>query len=180
MVEGLSTYADLRKLVLKKMPWSSKSKPELTKPECDLLQCEKVQNLCQNGGACVVTPDCTMKCRCPRGYSGFFCGVKVPDTVTTISLELTSGAERKGLLMDIIKHVASITTTKKAVQPTTTVEPTTKKAVQPTTTVEPPTTSTSVVHTTTVKSESPVASTEKPLTTAVPKLSKRSKAALKT
>lgn len=107
--KSISTYADLRRLVLKKMPWSNRTKPELTKPACDWQQCDKVQNLCNNGGVCVITSDCSLKCRCPKGFTGFFCGVKVPDLVTTISLELTSRNREKSVLAEILKPSSSTT-----------------------------------------------------------------------
>lgn len=103
-----NTYADLKRLVLKKMPWRSMSAPESAKPTCDFKQCEKVQNLCHTG-VCVVTSDCALKCRCPKGYTGFFCGVKVSDLVTTISLELTSKMKESRILRGLLKNSSTAT-----------------------------------------------------------------------
>lgn len=103
-----NTYADLKRLVLKKMPWRSMSAPESAKPTCDFKQCEKVQNLCHTG-VCVVTSDCALKCRCPKGYTGFFCGVKVSDLVTTISLELTSKIKESRILRGLLKNSSTAT-----------------------------------------------------------------------
>lgn len=84
---SITSYSDLSKLGLDNVPWTSEKKT------CD-MQCENGHKLCQNGGVCEVTIDCSFKCKCPDGYTGWFCDVKSPPVaeahLNTNTLQLSS------------------------------------------------------------------------------------------
>lgn len=82
-----ATYGDLKRRVLLNLPWG-KAKETTTTAPCVIQQCKIGKNLCKNGGVCQVTKDCNFKCKCPNGYTGWFCGVKAPAFVTTTSVNL--------------------------------------------------------------------------------------------
>lgn len=76
----LSSLSDLSKLVLGEMPW------EVTRKPCEAIQCKHGHKLCKNGGVCEVTRDCSFKCKCQDGFTGWFCQVKVSPTTKDLTL----------------------------------------------------------------------------------------------
>ena len=63
------------------LPWAT---DPATKAPCATDVCQEFQNLlCLNGGKCELTPECGARCTCRKGFTGFFCGVKVKTTLTT-------------------------------------------------------------------------------------------------
>lgn len=62
------------------LPWVT---DPATKAPCATDVCQEFQKLCLNGGQCELTPECGARCTCRKGFTGFFCGVKVKITLTT-------------------------------------------------------------------------------------------------
>ena len=75
-------YTDLKNLVQNQITWGQEK--IATKESCDPKQCIHLQPLCQNDAKCVITKECDVMCECKPGFTGHFCGSKVPSTLSRI------------------------------------------------------------------------------------------------
>ncbi|KAH3693181.1 hypothetical protein DPMN_192583 [Dreissena polymorpha] len=59
---------------------------------CTASSCNAMEiGLCTNGGICVKTEDCGFSCKCPNGFSGFFCTATVEaSNATTPTIDVTT------------------------------------------------------------------------------------------
>lgn len=110
---GNTTYDDIQSAVKNGLPWVN---PPAPKPRCTTDLCQDFQKMCQNGGKCEMTPECGASCKCPNGFTGHFCGVKVKDIVT-VGLDLLHGTKKpvpnkETNIATTIAHPTSETTSK--------------------------------------------------------------------
>lgn len=80
----VTSYSDLSQLVLDKMPW------EVTPEPCEVIQCKHGKQLCKNGGVCEVTRDCNFQCKCPDGFTGWFCEMEVSSVNENVTMNLNT------------------------------------------------------------------------------------------
>lgn len=86
---GTAIYSEIRNLVLNNVAWGT-NRTSTTPAPC-AEQCAVAAKMCRNGGVCETTKDCNFKCRCPTGYTGYFCDMKTP---TTNLVEVTVFTDR--------------------------------------------------------------------------------------